>query len=454
MRRSGSADEEQGSGSQESMTEQEETLLKTRFPSVISLSGTRARDASEVESATSYPYFTVRCGSWKILLRSLAWLGNTRIEAGPQAVADAADNHRVPLLRMEVEFVTPASRKGAGSDRFSLQIDPTRPGAEELAAKARQRMAMKPTACVSICMSLCQQDSKGLVHRAQGGGSTGTNQAYHDGARTQAERELDMEYLKRGSDRRVLNLPPSSMGIGPVASAYSMTYQANPSQIAKETRAGLDLPTALVDLAQHLQKAHRYSASCPSSGYTARHSPRDLYHIIEAHDEKWLGKLQKESASQAAGGSASSVAGLVYSYLPADASGSIAGDDQRLLPLSSVSPDGPPLLLWDESSLGHTAPTGSTTLSSGQNPLLTSYSYGALSAGGGADVGLSNGLPDGSERSGLGRMKDRVKKKLKGRQGDVGEGEELANWITPLDLSEVGGGEEAGGARASLEGGR
>ncbi|PWN19757.1 hypothetical protein BCV69DRAFT_283858 [Microstroma glucosiphilum] len=453
MRRTGSSEEEQASSSQDSMTEQEEALLKSRFPGVISLSSTRARDASEGGSSISCPYFTVRCGSWKILLRSLAWLGNTRIEAAPQAVADAAENNRIPLLRMEVEFVTPASRKGSNSDRFSLQVDPTRSGAEEVAAKARQRIAMRPTACVSICMSLCQQDAKGHVHRTQGTGSTGSNQAYHDGARTQAERELDMGYLKRGSDRRVLNLPPSSMGIGPVTSAYSMTYQANPAQVAKETRAGLDLPTTLVELAQHLQKAHRFSASCPSSGYTARHSPRDLYHIIEAHDEKWLGKLQKESASQAAGGNA----GLVYSYLPTDGSANGTEAEERLLPLSSVSADGPPLVLWDESSLGHSAPTGSSSSGSGsgQNPLLTSYSYNSLSTGGGGgDIGLSNGLPDGSERSGLGRMKDRVKKKLKGRQGDVGEGEELANWITPLDLSEVGGGEEAGDTRTSVDVGR
>lgn len=419
-------------------------------------------------------------------------------------MADAAEVGRSPLLRVDLEFVTPSggassssSRRGilGPAQRYGIEEYPAGASMAQIVARARQRLTMRPPACVSLCISLVQTDGAGGP------------------ARKQAERELDMHHLKLGSSRRVLHLPPSSMGLGSAASPSSYSSSGHAHAQAR-ARQGLPLPTTLISLAQHLQKAHRFSAMCPTTGHTARHSPRDLHHGIEAHDEKYVGKLQAAQAAQAertspaaspapvpAPGSTAEPEGTVaLSRLSSNhalwaplsssnpllggggdagaASGSSTGSGgtgglRVCIPLSSAYPGGPPILLWDdpaisaqlsasasssavagaeatgtESSLEPSPspaeePSSSSDLSYNASASATSH---ATSSGSGSAVGSAlthsssfNSLTGHGTGTGIGRrVKERVRKKLKGRQGEVDE-EDLANWITPLDLDEVGG---------------
>lgn len=369
---------------------------KARFPSTITL------------ASGSSAFFTVRCGSWRLLLRALAWLGNTRVEAGPSEVAAAAaDTPR--MLRLEVEFVTPSisstgfRRTSASSllapEHYGVGDYPQGATLQEIVRRAEERLNGRGgdgglAACVSLCISLTA-----VIATTRPSPSSSAS-----ASASSAERELDMSYLKRGSTRKVLHLPPSSMGLSPV-SARSSSY-------ASRVKSGFDLPCTLITLAQHLQQAHRFSAACPTSGYTARHTPRDLYHIIDAHDERFVKKLQAESGSS--GGALSSASALVAT---------IAGC---------------PILLWDPAP-----PSATTTGGEGTDA--------ASSPGGGLPSSSSSSLPFEYYHPGAAaaedepdhiarRVKNKVKKKWRGRQGEVEDGteEELRNWITPLDLSDVG----------------
>jgi hypothetical protein len=82
----------------------------------------------------------------------------------------------------------------------------------------------------------------------------------------QSSRALDSAYLRQGATRRVIALP---------------------SQPPK-------LPLDVVRLAQHMHRAHTFSAACPSTGATALHSPRDLHHAVERHDVGYVAKLQRK----------------------------------------------------------------------------------------------------------------------------------------------------------------
>lgn len=383
-------------------TSQDETdaSLNERFPNIITLTTGKTKAKAvlngETSSLTSQssPYFTIRCGSWRLLLRSLAWLGNSIIEASPQEVADAADQGQSPLLRVEVEFVTPPKQGGSGGKSaaaYGLEEFPSGATLQEVIEGARDKLTMRPTACVSLCLSLLlQQDQHASQH---------------------AERELDMEYLKRGSSRTVLNLPPSCMGLGPALSSFSMSYYTDPAQVQRDTQKGLTLPTSVIKMAEYLQRAHRFSAACPSSGYTARHSPRDLYHMITSHDDKFISKSQQQAAAMNQDLSASLPSSPLDGERPGSSGFSAVNASKRVVPLASVFPGGPPLLLWDDQSI--------LAASAGQQqPSLSQLQLDGTVSG---------------ERSG--RLRDKVKRKLRGRQGEVGQ-DDLASWITPLDLSE------------------
>lgn len=490
--------------------------IKQRFPFVIRLSAVKPEAEAHTEAPVqagsagnencSKPFFTLRCGSWKLLLRSLAWLGNTRIETGPEEVAKAAadDTGGVnPILRVELEFVTPQISKGSGllvgaagigaalaggaaiQSGYGIDEYPAGSSLKEMTQRAKfgmeKRGDLGPAAFVSVCISLM---SEGKASIARSG---------HLTANRSSQRELDMEYLKRGSSREVLTLPPWTMGIGPSVT----TLPSRPSTAAESVKAGLELPCSALSLAERLKAAHRLSASCATSGYSARHSPRRLYQCIEAHDEKYVTRIVGKSLTQ-----------LTMKLSTSTLNSRVHGlnDAAYLAALSAAYSGGPALLLLDPSPIlarqgdcnpmispantrrelwGPLFPTSSATFASSgrtKRQKSTTPEDGAASAiiptslgraqsessssaeavrqpvkvpelqsnGSGSGIdGAEYAQATGGEllkspefgdtvrSSQLARMKDRVRRKLKGRQGDVDD-DDLANWITPLDLSEVG----------------
>lgn len=432
------------------LTTQSESILedRERFPSVITLTASGSRGEQSAENCRT-PYFTVRCGSWKLLLRSLAWIGNTRIDASTHdesAESRSSSGLSPALLRIELEFVTPQTTKRSGvisASMTSLSNGVVRDGAygisqypadatlRDIVQLKRQdigkRGALDPSACVSICLSLVAASS-GKGHTVSISTTDSKNQ-----------RELDMEHLKRGSSRKVLVLPPWTMGMG----SSSTVYQSRPISARHFVKAGLDLPCTMLTLAEQLKAAHRFSASCPSSGYTARHSPRNLYHCIEAHDEKYLAR-----------GVAKQMASLASASLNGGENGASDLRPFSLVAFSSIHRAAPPLLLLDPVAVG-TVPTSSgdsalgptTTRPEPWGPLLpVSRTTTGEQDGSSKEDGDAEDFPAGenastgaaySRSSHLGRMKDRVRRKWKGRQGDIDD-DDLANWITPLDLDVVG----------------
>lgn len=200
---------------------------KKHFPGTIEIKATRGDGSLRERQA----YFTIRAHSWKMLLRALAWYGNTRVEAGAEEVVDASTFLK---LRVEVEFVTPTK-------------------VEVIAGSTSVQEAYK-NAHVAVCMSLV------------GSKSLKTSDAALASLLKQSSRSLDAGYLRRGSTRRVITLPSQA----PI------------------------LPVTVVRLAQHMHQAHIFSAACPSTSHTALHSPRDLTHAIDRHDYNYLAKLKKK----------------------------------------------------------------------------------------------------------------------------------------------------------------
>jgi len=200
---------------------------KKHFPGTIQIKATRADGSLRERQA----YFTIRAHSWKMLLRALAWYGNTRVEAGAEEVVDAS----TPLkLRAEVEFVTPT--------KVEVSAGPT--SVQEAYKNAH----------VAVCMSLI------------GSKSLKTSDAALSSLLKQSSRSLDASYLRRGSTRRVIMLPSQA----PI------------------------LPVTIVRLAQHMHQAHLFSAACSSTSHTSLHSPRDLTYAIDRHDYNYLAKLKKK----------------------------------------------------------------------------------------------------------------------------------------------------------------
>lgn len=131
---------------------------KGHFPNRIQLRAPRSDGSLQEPNA----YFVVRAPSWKALLRAMAWYGNTRVEAGPEEVADSAST--IPLA-IETEFVTPAKADIANSRH----------------------------AQASVCFSLILPQN-------------GTNHLLTT-ALKQASRALDASYMRQGVTRRVVVLP-------------------------------------------------------------------------------------------------------------------------------------------------------------------------------------------------------------------------------------------------------
>lgn len=212
---------------------------KKQFPSMIRLKDTRADGTLREGKA----YFVVRAYSWKMLLRALAWYGNTGVEFESEEIANAT----TPLkLRLEVEFVTPT------------KVDPSMNAQSDFNKNAH----------VAMCMSLIHPNS-----------TLKPSDAILATALKQSSLALDATYLRRGATRRIITLPSNA----PV------------------------LPLALVRLAQHLHQAHVFSAACPSTSHVALHSPRDLTRAIDKHDFSYLIKVKKlRKEQQVAVGASSS----------------------------------------------------------------------------------------------------------------------------------------------------
>lgn len=474
--------------------------LKTFFPKTISL--------ATHEDPLGGTFFTLRCGSWKLLLRALAWLGNTQIENGDEDAASASPG----LLRVQIEFVTPQQTTQDGyhkSQPSTSSLDLQSPSfathrhgdqvTQDLADVVR-RHGSSYVACASICLSLVPSDNQSSLSAA---GET-ANASY--GAASQqrqrrAERDLDMAYLKHGSSRKVISLSPSPT-MGAVLGAPGGLRSRLSSLAGSNSNSGsLELPLSLIKLAQVLREAHRLSASCPSSGSAARHSPRQLYHSIEAHDEKFVQrvvvrrmaakwkdlKAEAEDLRRKANDEQYEAAGEeIQTRLIAMALATVVHSGHDAAGSSLAAPTSPLLLLDLASVLGeggkNSGPTTTrphvwgplfpTGLSgSSSSPAATGRTSAEMSTDGrgsalaqdeGAGVHADNLFGAEERSSHLGRMKDRVKRKWKARAGDLGgasggggsidgEDDDLANWITPLDLrvdDGAGGGGDQGPGRS------
>lgn len=240
---------------------------KARFPNTVQLSMAPPDGSGLREGSHRSSFFTIRAPSWKGLLRAMAWYGNTLITAGPQEIADAAlaseqaGSQRPEAgtlsLALQVEVVTPTRLRESGYGLGTASMGaraPLVPGSVPFAATA---------AHVAICLSLAPANS----------GRVSSEQGDLAGALKASSRSLDVSYLRRGSARRVIQLP----------------------------REAPRLPFTMVQLAQHVHAAHRFSAACPTSSNAALHSPRDLHHAIEAHDVDYVRRIMKQNRASNGG---------------------------------------------------------------------------------------------------------------------------------------------------------
>ncbi|EPQ29674.1 uncharacterized protein PFL1_02894 [Pseudozyma flocculosa PF-1] len=380
-----------------------ETAAKYYFPNALQLTSVTAPRAVGTGSAgnrspavvgTRGPYFVVRAHSWKSLLRALAWYGNTRIEAGPEEVADAAsaatshDRSRAKcFLRVEIEFVTPTKAEmGYGVGDYARYAQNT--------GLMPRTGPNKPPAHVSICMSLVP--------------SPAAARAFHQSAAYRAaqseSKRLDAFYAGRGSARRLIYLP----------------------------RQPPSLPLPMVKLAQHLHLAHTFSAACPTSSHTARHSPRDLHHAIERHDE---GFIKKQKALASAGALLASGSG----------SGGTNNTASSLSLTTTKTNQSFASSMFHRPSVDTTATTAeghSSTFEPGPSNGNESH-VNLMDSEHEDEVDFNNlALEDGGieQVEAMGkraRLKAKMKRKLGKRQGDGNVvDEDLATWITPFDVDE------------------
>lgn len=335
----------------EQLSETDSKRAKERFPNVIQLTRTPSDGSGLLKGNCTSAYFVIRAPSWKSLLRAMAWYGNTRIEAGPEEVAD----RQTLRLNVEVEFVTPSK-----TDYSSTVV---------VGGAGR-------AAHVAICISLMDPKPAPTLTGVIKGQSRG----------------LDSSYLRRGSARRVIHVPRQSPA----------------------------LPMGMVKLAQHLHAAHTFSAACPSSSSTALHSPRDLHHAVERHDVGYVAKVRKAAAKNR-------TTAAVASGVPAPGSNEQSAEDSNTGRSSR--------LLASNMGFG---PRGSRE---------STYNHStAAGTGGDEDVDPEDIDADGveffagvgeeeAERSGFGRMKDRMKRRLGKRAGDGNVvDEDLESWISESRL--------------------
>ncbi|CBQ70301.1 conserved hypothetical protein [Sporisorium reilianum SRZ2] len=339
---------------------------KALFPAAIELSSVTKKSTSDA-GLPRCSFFVLRAHSWKSLLRAIAWYGNSRVEAAPGEVAAASDRRSHCLLRAEVEFVTPTRvDMGYGVGEYAR------------AAQNTGSMPKNPSpAHVALCLSL-------LPLSASKSSSSGEASAWLKSEEYQIikreSRRLDAWYAGRGSTRRLI-------------------------QLARQPPA---LPVVMVQIAQLLHASHTFSAACPSSGSTARHSPRDLHHAIERHDE---GFVRKQQAMLTAGSALAAQSGT----------GTPLNQNPRL------SMQGPSRT--SVSSDLH----GDDELDDDDDDDEVDFNDFSL---------LADGSFDAQDKVLMGkrqRLKAKVKRRLAKRASDGRVvDEDLAAWITPFDLSQHG----------------
>ncbi|SPO22811.1 uncharacterized protein UTRI_01489 [Ustilago trichophora] len=347
---------------------------KTLFPSSIELSSLTTKSTTDSASR----FFVIRAHSWKSLLRAIAWYGNSRVEASPEEVAAASDRRSRCLLRAEVEFVTPTRVDlGYGVAEYAR------------AAQSTGSMPKNPSpAHVALCLSLLPLSS---AKSSSSGEASAWLKSDEYQVIKRESRRLDAYYAGRGSTRRLI-------------------------QLARQPPA---LPVALVQVAQLLHASHTFSAACPSSGSTARHSPRDLHHAIERHDE---GFVRKQKAMLAAGSALASQSNGLAS------TSSLASSNPRLsmqLPSRASS----------STDLNRDADDDDDVDDDDEEHDFNDFSL--------LEHGLTaDGSFDAQDKVLMGkrqRLKAKVKRRLAKRNSDGRVvDEDLATWITPFDLSQHG----------------
>ncbi|KAJ9479779.1 Ubiquitin C-terminal hydrolase CreB [Pseudozyma hubeiensis] len=337
---------------------------KSSFPTTIELSHI-TKNAGPDAGLSGCSFFILRAHSWKSLLRAIAWYGNSRIEASPSQVAAASDKRTRCLLRAEVEFVTPT------------RVDIGHVGQYVKAAQSNGSMPTNPSpAHVSLCLSLMP------ISSAKSGEASAWLKSDEYQIIKRESRRLDAWYAGKGSTRRLV-------------------------QLARQPPA---LPIAVVQIAQLLHTSHTFSAACPSSGSTARHSPRDLHHAIERHDE---GFVRKQQAMLSAGSA-------------------LASNDGGA---SSSALNNPRLSLQAQprtSSFNNSKGAGDANdLDDDDDDDEVDFNDFSL---------LADGSFDAQDQVLMGkrqRLKAKVKRRLAKRASDGRVvDEDLAAWITPFDLSE------------------
>ncbi|SNX82271.1 uncharacterized protein MEPE_00977 [Melanopsichium pennsylvanicum] len=346
---------------------------KLLFPASIELPSVSKLSAHSSQGPPEASFFVLRAYSWKSLLRAIAWYGNSRVEAAPEEVAAANDRHSRCLLQAEVEFVTPT--------RVDLGY-----GVGEYARVSQNTGSMpknpSPTH-VALCLSLLP------IGHSKDAGAWLKSEGYQVIKRE--SRRLDAWYAGRGSTRRLI-------------------------QLARQPPA---LPVTFVEVAQLLHASHTFSAACPSSGSVARHSPRDLHHAIERHDE---GFVRKQKAMLAAGSALTPQSGGLIS------TSSLASSNPRL------SMQGPNRTSHSTELLRNAEDDDDVEDDEDEMDI---NDFGLL------EQGLAtNGSFDAQDKVLMGkrqRLKAKVKRRLAKRNADGRiVDEDLAAWITPFDLSQHG----------------
>ncbi|TKY85221.1 hypothetical protein EX895_006301 [Sporisorium graminicola] len=341
---------------------------KALFPSTIELSKV-AQDSASGARLSPCSFFVLRAYSWKSLLRAIAWYGNSRVEAAPAEVAAASDRRSRCLLHAEVEFVTPIRVDiGYGVGEYAR------------AAQSTGSMPKNPAPVhVALCLSL-------LPVSASKSPSAGEASAWLKSDEYQIikreSRRLDAWYAGKGSTRRLI-------------------------QLARQPPA---LPVVMVQIAQLLHASHSFSAACPSSGSTARHSPRDLHHAIERHDE---GFVRKQQAMLTAGSALAAQSGA----------GTPSNPRLSMQSPSRTSISGDRVAGADDDELDDDDDDGDQV------------DFNDFSL-------LADGSFDAQDKELMGkrqRLKAKVKRRLAKRNSDGRVvDEDLATWITPFDLSQHG----------------
>ncbi|PWN33605.1 uncharacterized protein FA14DRAFT_173382 [Meira miltonrushii] len=230
-----------------------------------------------------------------------------------------------------------------------------------------------------------------------------------------SSRALDSGYLRQGATRRVIALP---------------------SQPPK-------LPLDVVRLAQHMHRAHTFSAACPSTGATALHSPRDLHHAVERHDVGYVAKLQRKRKDNGLTGatvpSASEAQNASDSSMNNTATGGNTGQSSSSnQPTSDGARRQSKILQPSSSSIMNQS--GGTSTNAIEEESLEGELNHTEEHGDFLDAGAVE-IVDGDDRDSgrMARLRARVHRRLGKRSGDPRTvDQDLESWITPYDMTQHG----------------